>query len=343
MSSMKISVGIALLATTLSVHAAQSDTWSEVARHKLGGVGGWDLMTVDDAARRLYITRGDHLMVVDVDSGHIVGDIPGLKRAHGVAIVSRRNRGYVSSGGDDRVLSFDLRTLKVIDEIPVTGKNPDGVLFDAASGHVFAFNGTSNNATVIDPATNKVIATMSLPGKPELAVSDGHGNLFINLEDKGEVAKANSKTAAVETTWTLGTCEEPSGLAIDVAHHRLFSVCANKQMAVVDSESGRIVATVPIGEHPDGAAFDARSSTVFSPNSDGTLTVVHEEDPDHYRVVTTLPTPPRSRTVALDGKTHRAILATAEFGPTPAPTPENAHPRPTMKPDSFGILVVGRK
>ena len=180
------------------------------------------MMAVDAASRRLFITRGEHLMVVDVDSGKVVGDIPGLKRAHGVALVPSKKRGYVSSGADNRVVAFDMDTLKVTGEIAVTGKSPDAMLFDEASGHVFAFNGHSNNASVIDPTTNKIVATMEVPGKPELAVSDGRGKIFFNLEDKNQVAQADSRTAKVEKTWALGTCEEPTGLAIDVAHHHVI-------------------------------------------------------------------------------------------------------------------------
>jgi len=341
-SSVRIGVAIALFSPALAAIGATSENWSELSRYALGGSGGWDLMTVDAAARRLYVTRGDHLMVVDVDTGKSVGDLPGLKRAHGVALVPRQHRGYVSSGEDDRVVAFDLATLKPIGEI-ATGKNPDAMLFDAASGHVFAFNGHSNDATVIDPATNKVVATIPLPGKPELAVSDDHGKIYVNLEDRGEVARLDSKTAKVETTWSLGQCEEPSGLTMDVMHHRLFSVCGNRRMVVSDARDGHIVASVPIGDGPDGAAFDASTATAFSSNSDGTLTIVHEDDADHFHVVANVPTPPRSRTITLDPKTHHAILATAEFEPAPAPDATGTHPRPAMKPGTFGILLVGRK
>lgn len=320
---------------------ADSPAWKEQAHYQLGGAGGWDLMAVDAPTRRVFITRGDHLMVVNVDTGKIVGDIPGLKRAHGVALVPARKRGYVSSGGDDRVVAFDLDTLKVGAQI-ATGKNPDAMLFDEASKHVFAFNGGDNTVSVIDPATDKVVATMQVPGKPELAVSDGAGKIFFNLEDKNQIAQANAKTAKVEKTWTLGTCDEPTGLAIDTAHHRLFSVCANKQMVVTDANDGHVVASVAIGEGPDGAAFDPKTSMAFSSNSDGTLTVVHEDSADKYSVVANVATPPRSRTIVLDPKTNRVILATAQFGDAPAPTPEQPHPRPAMKADSFGILIVGR-
>jgi len=324
-----------------SAHATDADAWKELSRHTVGGVGGWDLLEVDAASRHLFITRGEHLMVLDLDSGKSVGDITGLHRAHGVALVPSLHRGYVSSGGDDRVVAFDLRTLKPLVDI-ATGKNPDAMVYDAVSRRVFALNGRSNDATVIDPATDKAVGTVALPGKPELAVSDGHGHVFVNLEDKNQVAAIDTKTNSVTQTWSLGSCEEPSGLAMDVAHARLFSVCSNKQMAVLDAKDGKIVATVPIGDGPDGATFDPASGNAFSSNSDGTLTVVHEDDPSHFRVLATVVTPARARTITLDEKTHRVVLPFAEFGTAPAPTAEQPRPRPPMKPDSFGYVVVGK-
>lgn len=336
--------GIAIALTAFaSVDAAESSDWSVLNHYKVGGAGGWDLLAVDGDARRIFVTRGDHLMVVDADSGKVAGDVSGLSRAHGVALVPSLKRGYVSSGGDDRVVAFDLATLKTVEQIPVGGKNPDAMLYDSASNRVFAFNGRSNNVSVIDPSTDKVVAMMPVPGKPELAVSDGAGKIFFNLEDKNQIARADAKTAKVTATWSLGTCEEPTGLAIDAAHRRLFAVCANKQMVVVDAGNGHVVATVAIGDGPDGATFDPQSGIAFSSNSDGTLTLVHEDDPDHYRVVATVTTPPRSRTIALDPKTHHVILPTAEFDTAPAPTAAEPHPRAPMKADSFGLLVVGKK
>src|SRR5581483_3372391 len=248
-----------------------------------------------------------------------------------------------SSGGDDRVVAFDLDTLKPVADIAVTGKSPDAMLYDEASGRVFAFNAGSDSASVIDPATNKVAATIALPGRPELAASDGHGKVFVNLEDKSQIAEIDADADKVIATWPLGSCEEPSGLAIDAAHGRLFSVCANKQMAVLDAADGRVLASIPIGSGPDGAAFDAASGNAFSSNSDGTLTIVHEDDPTHFRVLANVATPARARTIALDAKTHHVLLPFAEFGAAPAPTSSEPHPRPPMKPDSFGLLVVGRQ
>lgn len=320
---------------------AADEAYRVAARFTLGGAGGWDLLAVDGASRRAFITRGERLVVANVDDGKAVGEVAGLKHAHGVVFAPALHRGYVSSGGDDRVVAFDLATLKPLADIP-TGKSPDAMLFDSASGHVFAFNVKSNDATVIDAATNKVVATVPLPGKPELAASDGHGKVFVNLEDKSQIAVIDAKTSTSTGTLALGTCEEPTGLAIDAAHQRLFAVCANKQMAIVDAGNGKLIARVAIGDGPDGVVFDPASANAFSSNSDGTLTVVHEDDPDHFRVLATVATPLRARTIALDEKTHRVVLPFAEFGPAAEATSQTPHPRPAMKPDTFGFIVVGQ-
>jgi YVTN family beta-propeller protein len=342
------SIGIGTTITLLAVAAAASAAttpagWTILERHTLGGIGGWDGMMLDTGSRRLFVTRSEHVMVIDADSGKLVGDIAGVNHAHDVALATELKRGFISNGHGDSVTMFDLESLKVISEIPVTGKNPDAILFDSASKHVFAFNGHSNNATVIDPATGKVIATMPVPGRPEFAVSDEQGKIFVNIEDKSQVAQVDAKTAKVLATWSLGACDGPTGLAIDTMHQRLFSVCANKRMAVIDARDGHPVATVAIGDGPDSVAYDAATATVFSPNSDGTLTVVHQDDADHYSVVASVATPQRSRSLALDAKTHKVILAVAEFGAAPAPTANEPHPKPAMKPDTFGIVVVGSR
>lgn len=328
-----------LIAACPAANAAES--WKEVSRHVTGGAGGWDLLVVDPATRRVFITRGDHLEIADVDSGKSVGDIPGLHRAHGVALVPQQKIGFVSSGQDDKVVAFDLDTLQPVKSI-ATGSNPDAMLYDSASGHVIAFNGKSNNATVIDPVKKEAVATIELPGKPELAVSDGHGRVFVNLEDKSKIAAIDARTNAVLSTWTLPDCEEPTGLAIDPDTERLFSACANKHMAVISAKDGKSIATLTIGDGPDGATFDPASKNAFASNSDGTLTVVHEDDANHFHVLANVVTPARARTITLDEKTHRVVLPFAEFGPAPAASAQEPHPRPTMKPDSFGFVVVGR-
>ena len=320
--------------------APAADAWKEVSRYTLGGAGGWDLLAVDADSRRVFITRGDHLMIADVDTGKHIGDIPGLHRAHGVALIPKLKIGFVSSGQDDNVVAFDLTTLQPIKTI-ATGGNPDAMIFDGASGHVMSFNGKTDNVTVIDPVKKEAIATITLSGKPELAVSDDHGRVFVNLEDKSAIAVIDTKTNAVVFTWPLADCDEPTGLAIDVKNARLFSACANKHLAVTNAKDGKSIATLPIGDGPDGAAFDAASNNAFSSNSDGTMTVVHEDDANHFHVLANVSTPARARTITLDAKKHRVVLPFAEFGPAPAASAQEPHPRPVMKPDSFGFIVVG--
>ena len=308
---------------------------------KIGGDGGWDYLTVDAAARRFYVTRGTRVMVLDADSLKPIGEIPKTEGVHGVALAPDLGRGFASNGRANTVTVFDLKTLKTLDEIKVTGENPDAILYDGATHRVFAFNGRSQSATVLDGATGKVLETIALGGKPEFATTDLAGHVYVNLEDKSQVVAIDARKLTVENTWALAPCEEPSGMAIDRAHKRLFIGCGNKLMAVVDAATGKVVTTVPIGEGVDANGFDPALALAYSSNGDGTLTVVHEDAPDKYTVIANVPTRPRARTMAVDEKTHRVFLATAEFGPPPSPTAEQPRPRPPMVPDTFTILVVG--
>ena len=313
----------------------------QVVEHwKTGGAGGWDLLSVDSAARRLYVSRSDRVIVLDSDSGKLVGEIPKTDGVHGIALVTELGRGFTSNGRANTVTVFDLKSLKTLNEIKINGQGPDVIVYDAASSRVFSFNGHSNNATAIKASDGSIAGTIALDGKPEFAVSDGKGRMFVNIEDKSEIAVVDANKLKVENVWPLAPCEEPSGLAIDIAHQRLFSVCQNRKMVVLDSSDGRQVASVAIGEHPDGAAFDAKLGVAFSSNGDGTLTVVHEDDPDHFSVVENVATQKSARTLALDTRTHRIFLPAAEFGAAPAATAEQPRPRPPMTPDTFTILVV---
>jgi YVTN family beta-propeller protein len=310
-------------------------------QYKLGGEGGWDYLTIDAKARRLYVSHATHVMVVDADSGAVVGDIPDTPGVHGIAVVEDAGKGYVSDGRGSTVTVFDLKTLKALKQIPV-GKNPDAILYDAASKRVFTMNGASNDATAIDVRTDTVAGTLALGGRPEFAVADEQGNVFVNLEDKSAIVEFDSSRLAVEANWPIAPAEEPSGLAFDRKHRRLFSVGSNKLMAVVNADTGKVLTTVPIGGGVDAAAFDPETGLIFSSNGDGTLTVVHEDSPDKYSVVENVTTRRGARTMALDPKTHNVYLVTAEFGPPPAPTPERPRPRPSIVPGSFMLLVVGR-
>jgi DNA-binding beta-propeller fold protein YncE len=335
---------LAVAATAISSCGFAAPADYAVKEHwKLGGPGGWDLLAADAAARRLYVTRGDRVVVVDTESGKDIGEIPHTDGVHAVALAHEVGHGYTSNGKANSVTVFDLENLKTVQEIKIDGQNPDLILYDEPTRQVFVFNGRSANASVIDAKSGTVAGTIPLGGKPESAVSDGHGRVFVNIEDKNELVAIDAKTRKVDTRWPLSACEEPSGLAIDTAHHRLFSACGNEHMAVTDSTNGRQVASVPIGKGPDGAAFDPQLGLAFSSNGrDGTLTVVHEDDPDHFSVVQTLATQKSARTLALDPKTHRIYLAAAEFGAAPAATTEQPRPRPPIVPDSFVILVVGK-
>lgn len=307
----------------------------------LGGEGGWDYLTVDSKARRVYISRGTHVMVVDADTAALVGDIPGTNGVHGIAVVADLNKGFTSNGRDNAVTVFDLKTLKVLATVPV-GKNPDAIMYDPSSKRVFTFNGASHDTTAIDAKTNTIAGTIALGGKPEFAVADEKGHVFVNIEDKNEIVQFDPNKLTVENHWSIAPGEEPTGLAIDRKHRRLFSVCGNKLMAVVNADDGKVITTLPIGAGTDAAGFDPETGFAFSSNGEGTLTVVHEDSADKFTVIETVPTQVRARTMTLDLKTHRVFVVTAEFGPAPAATAQQPRPRAPMVPGTFTLLTLSR-
>jgi hypothetical protein len=313
-----------------------------VVRHiPLGGEGGWDYLTMDSASRRLFISRGTHVMVVDVDRGVLAGDIPKTDGVHGIALAPEMNRGFISNGRTSTMTIFDLKTLAVIQEVKTTGDRPDAILYDPFSKRVFTFNAGGKNATAFDAATGAVAGTIDLGGKPEFAASDLKGRIFVNIEDKSEISAINSSTLKVTDHWPLAPCEEPSGLAIDRAHKVLFSGCSNKTMAIVDARNGHLITTVPIGAGVDACAWDPALGLAFSSNgADGTLTVVRQSAPQSYAVADNAATQKGARTMALDESTHHIFLSTAQFGPPPAPTADRPHPRPTVLPGTFEIVEV---
>lgn len=341
-----VTLRAAALAATLSaaVLAAPPDAPAYRVSRKVevGGEGGWDYLIVDAAARRLYVTRGTRVAVFDADTYAAVGEIPDTAGVHGVALAPELSRGFTSNGRANTITIFDTKTLKTIAEVKATGENPDAILYDPASKRVFAFNGRTGNATALDAATGGVAGTIALDGKPEFAVADGKGRVYVNIEDKNTLAVIDARSLAVEKRWPLGPCEEPSGLAIDREHRRLFAGCHNKMMAVVDADSGKVVATVPIGEGVDANAYDPATGLAFASCGDGTLTAARAEGPNKYVVAQTVATQQGARTMALDEKTHAIVLATAQFGPPPSPTAENPRPRRTIVPGSFVLLVVAR-
>ncbi len=307
----------------------------------IGGEGGWDYLYFDAASKRVFISRGTHTMVTDAD-GKVLGDILNTLGVHGVALATEFNRGFTSNGRANSVTIFDLQTLEPITEVKIEGQNPDAILYDAASKRIFTFNGRSNDATAIDAKTGTIAGTVPLGGRPETGQADGAGKVYVNVEDKSQIVEFDAKTLKVLNTWSLTPCEEPSGLAFDVRHKRLFAGCHNKMMAVVDASSGKVVATVPIGTGVDANAFDPGTGFAFASCGDGTMTVAHEDAADKYTVVENVATQRGARTMTLDPKTHRVYLVTAEFGPAPALTAENPRPRPPMVPGSFTLLIFGR-
>lgn len=309
-------------------------------QYKLPGGTGWDYLAYDADGQRLFISRADHVQVMDAASGQESGAIPGTDGVHGIVLVPELKKGFTSNGKANSVTVFDLASLKVLREIPLQGKKPDAIIYDPASKHVLAFNGASNNMSVIDPAGESLVATLPLPGRPEFAAADGHGRVYLNLEDKGQVAVVDTLAGKVLATWPLGDCEEPSGLALDVARHRVFSTCQNHKMTVLDTATGKPLAEIPIGGEPDAAVFDAASGLVYASNGEGTLTVARGDDAGHFQVLANVPTRKGARTMALDAAGHRIFLATAEFGPPLPATAEHPHPRPSIVPDSFTILLV---
>lgn len=340
----RVSLVAAIFSLSASTRLCAQSTapYHQIASYTLGGDGGWDYLALDSASHRLFVARNDRVMVIDANSGRLVGEITGLHRTHGIAFDHHTAHGFVTASGDSSVTMFDLASLKVLGAVKA-GAGADALIFDEASGHAFSFNGAANSATAIDGRTGSSVATIPLGGRPEFAASDGAGRIFVNLEDSSAMVEIDSKANRVTRRWPLAPCESPSGLAIDVAHHRLFSGCENKIMAVSDYAAGKVVATVPIGSGVDADRYDPGTGLAFSSNGEGSITVVHEDSPDKFSVVQTVTTAPGARTMELDGASHRLFTVTAKFGPVPAQaTPENPRRRPPILPDSFVLLVFGQ-
>ena len=323
-----------LMIYSSSVVLAQSNY--KIARKiAVGGEGGWDYITVDGAASRIYASHATTAVVVDIKTGKVIGSIPDTKGIHGIALAPEINRGYTSNGRDSSVTAFDLVTLKPVETFKISGANPDCILYDPFSKKLFTFNGRSSNATVIDVKDNKVIATIPLSGKPEFATTDGQGKIFVNIEDKSTITVIDAKEYKVVQNWSIAPGEEPSGLALDIETHRLFSVCSNKLMVVTDAVTGNVIATLPIGDRCDGVTFDPAKKIAYSSNGDGTITVVQEIDANTFKVIENVKTQVGARTIAVDKVTHHLYLPTAEFG-----APVAGERRPPIKPNSFTILDI---
>ena len=330
---------IVLAGFLATVPALAQTPYKIIDQWKIGGTGGWDYLTADPAAHLLYVTHGPRVEVIDTTTGKPVGAITGMKGTHGVALPPGSKVGYISDGGNNAVVVFDRQTFATLTTIPAE-TNPDGIVYEPITATVWAFNGRSKSVSVIDTGTNTVIATIALPGKPEFPTVDGKGNVFDNIESTNQIVKLDAKSKSIAATWEL-TSDSPSGQAIDAEHGLLFAVCDGKQMAVVDTATGKQIATPSIGTGPDAAAFSPKYQLAFSSNGEGTLSVV---DTAHgFKTIETLPTLKGARTMAYDTATDRIYLVTAQFGPAPDPTPAMPRPRPTVIPDSFTVLVVGRK
>ena len=312
---------VVLFLAALGAPMLAADNYQILKKIPVAGQGNWDYLSVDESARRLYVSHGAQVQVLDIETGKVVGSIPAVG-VHGIAIAPELGRGFISDGKASKVLIFDLKTLKVLNEVG-TGKDPDAIVYDPATARVFAFNGEGNSVTVIEGADAKVAGTIDLGGGPEFAVADGSGFVFNNLEDESLVLKINARTLKVEQRWPTAPCASPSSLAMDRPNRRLFLGCRSKVMAVMNADTGHVVTTLPIGDHVDATAFDPETRLIFNSNGEGTITVIHQEDPDKYSVFETVKTLPRAKTMALDPKTHQLFLSTAESG-------------------QFEVLVVGR-
>lgn len=342
---MRIARAIAISATALissSPVFAQNagSSYHVTKRIAAGGEGGWDYLVADAQNRRLYVTRGSHVMVFDMDRDSLIGDIPNTPGVHGVALARNLSRGFTSNGRDSSLTVFDLKTLQTEKVVRITGRNPDAIAFDAATNRVFALNGASHDASVVDANTLEQVGSIDLGGKPETGQSDGKGMLYVNIEDKSEVVAVDTKTMQVKARYPLAPCEEPTGMARDAARGRLIVGCGNKLMAVMDEKTGKVITTIPVGEGVDASGFDPATQLAFTSNGEGTLSVIRENADGTFTSVATIPTQRGARTMTLDEKTHRIYLSTANFGPAPAPTADRPRPRPPMIPGSFTVLVV---
>jgi len=319
---------------TVALAAAQGGAYHIAKTYKLGGEGNWDYVVPDPSTHRVFIARQTRVMVIDEDTGTLLGEVTGINGAHGTAVAASSGHGFATSGVDRSVVMFDLKTFKVLGRIPAA-EDADAIVYDAPSNRVFTLNGDAHSSTVIDPA-GTLITNIALGGKPEYGASAGDGKVYANLTDTNEVVEIDAKATTVTRRWPTAPCRQPVSMAIDTAHHRLFSGCRSGVLGVSDYLSGKMVATAPIGSGVDGAAYDPASADVFASNADGTLTVIHQDSPDQYHVAQTIETPPFSRNMGLDPTTHRLFVASAQFGPAPA----GGRGRGPVLPDSFAVLVI---
>jgi DNA-binding beta-propeller fold protein YncE len=333
----RINIFLCVIGILISCNLAYSQSNYKIANKiHVDGEGGWDYICVDETNGRIFVSHSTVAQVIEIKTGKLVGTIPDTKGIHGIAIAADLNKGFTSNGKDSSVTVFNLKTLEVISRIKINARNPDAIMYDAFSGRVFTFNGGSSNATAIDAKENKVIGNIALDGKPEAPATDSKGTIFVNIEDKNKITAFNATTLQILQNWPITPGEEASGLAIDTETHRLFSVCSNKMMVIMDSETGKVITTLPIGDHCDGVVFDAGNKRAYSSNGDGTVTVVQEVNANNFKVLETITTMRGARTITIDKSTHHLYLPTAEFESTPT---ENNR-RPPLKPNSFTIIDI---
>ncbi len=328
-----------LLVLSLStVSIGQSGPYRITQTYTLGGDGRWDYVVPDPPQHRLFIGRQDRLMVVDENDGTLLGEVTGIDGAHGAAIVEHTGHGFATSGNDGTIVMFDLKTFKALGRTPAA-EDADAIIYDPVSDRVFSFNGDAHSASVVDPQSGRLVTNIPLGGKPESGVSAGDGKVYVNITDNSEVVEIDARALTVARRWSTAPCQQPVAMAIDAAHHRLFSGCRSGLLAVSDYQAARIVATAPIGTGVDGTGFDPKSADAFASNADGTLTVVHQDGPDAYHVIQTLQTPQASRNMGLDATTHRVFVVAAEFAPQAA----GARGRPSVMPGTFKLLVIAHQ
>jgi DNA-binding beta-propeller fold protein YncE len=331
---------IALVLTLAAVapcFAQSSASYRITHTYTLGGDGAWDYIVPDPPNHRLFIGRQNRVMVVDEDNGALLGEVVGIQGAHGTAIADATGHGFATSGADQSVVMFDLKTFKVLSRIPAA-EDADAIIYDRISNRVFTLNGDAHSSTVIDPQAGARIQNIPLGGKPEYGASAGDGKVYANLTDTSEVVEIDAKTATVARRWPTAPCKQPVAMAIDTVHHRLFSGCRSGVMAISDYQAGHVVATVPIGTGVDGAGYDASSADAFASNADGTLTVIHQDSPDQYRVTQSVQTAPAARNMGLDPTNHRVFIVSAMFGPAPTA----GRGRGQVLPGSFVLMVIER-
>jgi DNA-binding beta-propeller fold protein YncE len=334
---MHISRLILTLAALTSLFGQSPSSYHVTHTYNLGGEGSWDYVVPDPPNHRVFIARQNRVMVVDEDSGILLGEVTGIQGAHGTAVAESTGHGFATSGNDQSVVMFDLKTFKALGKIPAA-EDADAILYDSASNRVFTLNGDAHSSTVIDPRMGTLITNIPLGGKPEYGASAGDGKVYANLTDTSEVVEIDARAAMVTRRWSTAPCKQPVAMAIDSVHHRLFSGCRSGLMAVSDYQAGKIVATVPIGMGVDGAGYDTASGNAFATNADGTLTVIHQDTPDQYHVLETLTTPVGSRNMGLDPTNHRMFVVSAKFGPVPA----GGRGRGPVLPGTFALMVIER-